>query len=145
MTFFTQNVTLKFETDQIKYQIKYDRNGDKKTVTGNIRSQSHKYSEFVKIEDNKFICRSGYKFAGWNTEPDGSGVSYAPGDKVSKLSSVNGANVTLYAQWKDADGNLVTASLFSEGNMGLKVGALLSMALVVIAGVRFSVMKRKAK
>ena len=34
-------------------------------------------------------------FAGWNTEPDGSGETYQPGDKLT----VNG-NMKLYAQWK---------------------------------------------
>ena len=39
--------------------------------------------------------RKGYSFVGWNTAKDGSGTSYAAGDKV-ELS----APVTLYAQWK---------------------------------------------
>ena len=39
--------------------------------------------------------RKGYSFVGWNTAEDGSGTSYAAGDKV-ELS----APVTLYAQWK---------------------------------------------
>ena len=39
--------------------------------------------------------RKVYSFVGWNTAKDGSGTSYAAGDKV-ELS----APVTLYAQWK---------------------------------------------
>ena len=39
--------------------------------------------------------RKGYSFVGWNTAKDGSGTSYAAGDKV-ELS----APVTLFAQWK---------------------------------------------
>lgn len=39
--------------------------------------------------------RQGYSFVGWNTAENGSGTSYAAGDKV-ELS----APVTLYAQWK---------------------------------------------
>ena len=35
------------------------------------------------------------RFAGWNTEPDGSGTSYATGDSIT----ING-NTTLYAQWE---------------------------------------------
>ena len=39
--------------------------------------------------------RDGYSFEGWNTAADGSGTSYAAGDKVEL-----DAPVTLYAQWK---------------------------------------------
>ena len=42
--------------------------------------------------------RKGYSFVGWNTAKDGSGTSYAAGDKV-ELS----APVTLFAQWKKAE------------------------------------------
>ena len=145
MTFFTQNVVLKFETDQIKYGIEYVKNGEDSLVTGRITYKTHKYNDAVLIAANNFKHRSGYTFSGWNTEPDGSGKSYAPGDEVSKLSTVNGDRVKLYAQWKDENGNLVTASLFSEGNMGLKACALLSIVLLMIIGVRVSVMKRNVK
>jgi len=43
-----------------------------------------------------------YKFVGWNTKPDGSGVSYAPGQKVTLNSSTTvGRTLSLYAQWTD--------------------------------------------
>ena len=42
--------------------------------------------------------REGYVFNGWNTEPDGTGTSYAEGHYV-KLTS----NLNLYAQWVKAD------------------------------------------
>ena len=38
--------------------------------------------------------RTGYTFTGWNTEADGSGSAYAPGETVSLRQSI-----TLYAQW----------------------------------------------
>ncbi len=41
------------------------------------------------------VEREGYDFIGWNTQPDGSGVTYLPGD------SLNGAEqLSLYAQWE---------------------------------------------
>lgn len=53
------------------------------------------YSGFgtVTIPDNTF-SRSGYKFTGWNTAPDGSGTSYSSGQSfnISK-------DTVLYAQW----------------------------------------------
>ncbi|WP_185602108.1 immunoglobulin-like domain-containing protein [Paenibacillus sp. 598K] len=42
------------------------------------------------------LFRTGHLFAGWNTEPDGSGISYAEGDEFT----MGAADVTLYAQWK---------------------------------------------
>ena len=46
-------------------------------------------------------CRkTGYKFAGWNTEPDGSGTMYQPGQTISDgLTVYNEDTVSLYAQW----------------------------------------------
>ena len=41
-----------------------------------------------------------YRFAGWNTRPDGSGKQYSDLAIVKNLTALNGATVTLYAQWK---------------------------------------------
>lgn len=40
-------------------------------------------------------------FVGWNTEQYGSGISYKPGASVRNLTDVDGATVTLYAQWRE--------------------------------------------
>lgn len=47
----------------------------------------------VELKANTFI-RSGYSFNGWNTKPDGSGVSYSDGAET-----VLTDNLALYAQW----------------------------------------------
>lgn len=45
--------------------------------------------------------RDGYVFVSWNTEPDGSGTRYMPGDTFH----INGSSDNLYAQWqKDKTG-----------------------------------------
>ena len=41
------------------------------------------------------IVRFGYNFAGWNTEPDGTGTDYAPGQETSLT-----GNLYLYAKWE---------------------------------------------
>jgi uncharacterized repeat protein (TIGR02543 family) len=41
------------------------------------------------------LVRTGYSFAGWNTQADGSGTSYAP----AQTFSMGAANVSLYARW----------------------------------------------
>ena len=39
---------------------------------------------------------TGYGFVGWNTQPDGSGTAYAPGDNIP----LTDPTTTLYAQWQ---------------------------------------------
>lgn len=46
------------------------------------------------IKDNPFTY-DGYVFKNWNTEPDGSGTTYNPGDVITVNSSI-----TLYAIWE---------------------------------------------
>ncbi len=47
------------------------------------------------VDDNSGnLSKSGYTFAGWNTEADGSGDAYKPGDSYN-----GGADITLYAAW----------------------------------------------
>ena len=48
----------------------------------------------VAIPASATLSLSGYTFAGWNTNADGSGITYASGQSVAPTSSL-----TLYAQW----------------------------------------------
>jgi hypothetical protein len=41
------------------------------------------------------ITRDGFRFMSWNTAPDGSGITYMPGDPLTVAADVN-----LYAQWR---------------------------------------------
>ena len=43
---------------------------------------------------------NGYEFAGWNTDPDGNGTSYADEAAILNLTNEDGSTVTLFAQWK---------------------------------------------
>lgn len=60
------------------------------------------------LTQNGYSC-TGYRFAGWNREPDGSGEGYGDRDRILNLTSENWnglsgqeakGTVTLYAQWK---------------------------------------------
>ena len=53
-------------------------------------------SHQVNVDANTFV-RENYTFAGWNTKPNGTGVSYAA-DEVLKLTASDNTKV-LYAQW----------------------------------------------
>lgn len=63
--------------------------------SGNTTCESSTYD----INTVTTVCtdepvRSGYKFIGWNTIPDGSGTAYTGGDDITLT-----ANTILYAQW----------------------------------------------
>lgn len=68
------------------------------TGSGTMPNQAHTYDSSLALSANKFT-KTGYSFAGWNTKPDGTGTNYSNGQTVTNLSSVNGANITLYAKW----------------------------------------------
>lgn len=55
-----------------------------------------------------------FSFTGWNTEEDGTGDAYMPGDTVD-LAEENDAKVYLYAQWNNAQ---ITKSILNEGRVG---------------------------
>ena len=74
------------------YDLSYDLNGSEDKQTVDFATVEHVTETEVTAEQP---VRKGYSFVGWNTAKDGSGTSYAAGDKV-ELS----APVTLYAQWK---------------------------------------------
>jgi len=77
------------------YTVTYD--GNNKT-SGTIPSDNNSYpqSASVPISTNSGnLGRTGYSFSGWNTQPDGSGTSYAAGGSMNMGTS----NVILYAKW----------------------------------------------
>lgn len=83
----------------IKYSITFNANGG----TGKVNSISGcEYDNSYVISDNQFtkkIRTTTFSFKEWNTRPDGTGVTYMPGDVVSNLTAKNKGKVTLYAIW----------------------------------------------
>ncbi|MDE6635011.1 MAG: InlB B-repeat-containing protein, partial [Lachnospiraceae bacterium] len=81
-----------------KYALIYNPNGD--DVEGTMESVVYEMTENTTPNDKKPIVaevgytREGYKFAGWNTSPDGKGVSYKAGDRIDIKGTTN-----LYAIW----------------------------------------------
>ena len=67
------------------YTVTYDANGG----TGSMPGET--YTNAATVAANAFT-RTGAEFRNWNTEADGSGESYAPGDGIS-------ADLKLYAIW----------------------------------------------
>lgn len=91
-----ESVTLYAQWNANHYQVAFDPNGG----SGEMQAQSMVYDESQKLSSCGFT-REGYSFTGWNTEPDGSGTSYADGQKAMNLTSEANGTVTLYAQWEE--------------------------------------------
>jgi uncharacterized repeat protein (TIGR02543 family) len=73
------------------YSVTYIGNGS----TGGTAPAVQTQSGSVVIENQSTLVRAGYSFVNWNTNSNGSGISYAVGATYSA-----GVNVTLYAQWE---------------------------------------------
>ena len=78
------------------YKIIFDANGG----TGTMEPLDLEYDESTTLPACTFH-RDGYTFIGWNTEQDGSGISYT---NEHAIQNINGSEneVTLYAQWVSA-------------------------------------------
>lgn len=79
-----------------KYKLVYDKNAT--DATGTMDPQTNiGWDQKVTIKENKFT-RKGYKFSGWNSKKDGSGIEYEPDTAYASLSH-DGSDAVLYAQW----------------------------------------------
>ena len=47
------------------------------------------------VQSQNTLTKDGYYFDGWNTQPDGSGTAYQPGDKIT----IGSESIKLYAIW----------------------------------------------
>ena len=70
------------------------------------------------------FTRTGYTMTGWNTQADGKGVTYAPGDH----SDMPAGGITLYAQWTPSS---IWVTFNPNGGMGTIAN---SSVLTVLAG-----------
>lgn len=76
------------------YEVKYNGNGG----YGSMANSVHTLGVGKNLSPNQFY-RSGYRFAGWNTNRNGYGDSYADEEYVIDLATTPGMVVNLYAQW----------------------------------------------
>ena len=100
-----ENITVKAMFKEITAELTYDANGHGTAPESVVM----KYTEEVAAEEA--LKAEGYTFEEWNTEADGTGISYAPGDIVKEANVLPEAT-TLFAQWKavpaDPDDEAVT-------------------------------------
>ncbi|MBP3305526.1 MAG: InlB B-repeat-containing protein [Oscillospiraceae bacterium] len=88
------------ENDKFSYGVVYSDNfGDDPATQADSENVSSVYDTAYTITaDGSSVTREHFTFLGWNTKADGSGTSYAPGDKISFTES---GTVMLYAQWEE--------------------------------------------
>jgi len=89
------------------YTVTYNAN----TGTGGVPADSNNYlpGATVTVLGSGTLTKTGYTFAGWNTQADGSGTDRAP----SSTFAMGSADVTLYAQWTRYTPFLETAASFA--------------------------------
>ena len=78
-------------TARVFYTITFNANGG----VGEMAAQTFEVGVDTALNANTFT-REGYKFTGWNTAADGSGVTYADAGAILELTG----DMTLYAQWQ---------------------------------------------
>lgn len=122
----TADITVYAHWERADTQVMYDANGGKGS---HAPTDGRQHSTIAMPSDvSQSFSRDGYSFAGWNTKPDGSGVSYKDGDGVPVEDKV----VTLYAQWR--------AKIFVMPEAGGKGGpSPLTVIPAVIAGLALMV------
>jgi len=76
------------------YIVTYDGNTNTGGTAPVDGSSPYNAGSSVSILSDGSLVNSGYAFDGWNTQPDGSGTAYQPGDTF-----IINANTILYAVW----------------------------------------------
>ena len=82
-------------------------NANNENATGSMTNLTFTYDVQKALTLNAFQLDN-YRFTGWNTKDDGSGVSYTDGQSVQNLAQ--SGEVTLYAQWVVVTRNIVIVS-----------------------------------
>ncbi|MDR1779680.1 MAG: InlB B-repeat-containing protein [Tannerella sp.] len=92
---YPETVTLTVKRTPTTHTVVFYGNGN---TGGSMSNQLFTYNVAQNLTSNSFV-RTGYSFAGWDTNSVGTTVVYADGQSVMNLASTNGATVTLYAVW----------------------------------------------
>lgn len=80
------------------YSISFDPNNGQ----GSMSDMQMVYDTEMELPACGFT-RTGYTLSGWNTEADGSGISFDDGELVGNLTAVDGGKIVLYALWSAND------------------------------------------
>ena len=106
--------TVEFDIPKVNYTVSeqslsYDANGG----IGTMSAETDVAGKIVTVAQNEFT-RNNYTFTGWNTQADGKGTAYQPGDKFT----LTAENTVLYAQWSKNAPAQVKISYNANGGVG---------------------------
>ena len=119
-------------------KVTYDPNGGE----GQTPGYDGHVGDTPEASENKFTNKDECKeFAGWNTQADGKGKTYAKGDRIDPLTG----DVTLYAQWKAKDGcPAAPAALQELGKTGAGIAPIaIGMAAATLLGACLTILRRQ--
>ncbi|GAE28674.1 InlB B-repeat-containing protein [Alkalihalobacillus hemicellulosilyticus] len=92
----------------IQYKLRYEGNGQDEGSAPATKEVT--YGSETTVADSHTLSRMGYTFVGWNTEADGSGTTFNPGDTFR----MEGESITLHAQW-GSNNALLSELVISDG------------------------------
>ena len=95
-----KDLTLYAKWTPISYTVKFDANNE--NATGSMAAQNFTYDKAANLNKNAFEVEN-YSFVEWNTKSDGNGTAYLDEAEILNLTTENGAEITLYAQWQKID------------------------------------------
>lgn len=95
-----KDLTLYAKWTPISYTVKFDANNDNATYT--MDDQIFTYDKVANLNKNDFEVEN-YGFVEWNTKSDGNGTAYLDEAEILNLTTENGAEIVLYAQWQKID------------------------------------------
>ena len=120
--------TLVHKYTSTKYKVTYNGNGAT-SGTAPVDSKEYAYNAEVTVCGNTgSLVKTNYSFAGWNTQADGKGTTYATGNTFNITK-----NTTLYAQWtkNPVPGLIVTKTLPESAPTEVKIGDTITWNITV--------------
>lgn len=111
------------------YTVTYDANG---ATSGSVPTATSAAGAQTVAQNSGTLEKSGFSFAGWNTQADGRGVTYAPGSTITPSSSV-----TLFAKWD--------STLANTGSPSDSLGWAAAAGLAGIAGLALLVLRSRVR
>ena len=107
---------------------------------GNVPIDNNRYEagQTITLSANTGNLRmSGYGFLGWNTQADGKGTDYKPGDTIT----MGNADIRLYAKWGKAYSVTYHSNNANSGNVPIDSAYYIKGATVTVTGNTYSLSK----
>lgn len=110
-TAFAEDTVLYAYWTPVTYIVRFEGNG---ATGGSMEDFVCTYGVMEQLPLNSFVKKH-YAFNSWNTQADGSGISYVNGSMIENLTYIQNGVITLYAQWTP---NKYTVRFDANGGTG---------------------------